>query len=189
MATNWKKIKAEYLKGNTTYPELAQKYKLAEKTIRNRAYKEGWGKEKGQIRDEVATELHARVVRTRVNELEKLLDANEKMIDIMLAMVETAAGSPTATLFDKNGTLRNAESLSKTIQTLVANQRDLLKLPTLQQDMDRKAQLERQKEFNARLKLDRERWKAEQAEKAKAQSVQQGTVWQVEAPEGEPIDE
>ena len=128
-------------------------------------------------------------MRVRVTELQKLLDANEKMIDTALAMVETVAQNPTTTLFDKNGTLRNMESLSKTIQTLVANQRDILKLPTLQQDMDRKAQLQHVKEFNAKMKLEKDKWKAELEEKAKAQSVQQGTVWQVEEPEGEPVDE
>ena len=111
------------------------------------------------------------------------------MIDTALAMVEAVSQNPTTLLFDKGGTLRNMESLSKTIQTLVANQRDILKLPTLQQDMDRKAQLQHVKEFNAKMKLEKEKWKAEQAEKAKAQSVQQGTVWQVEEPEGEPVDE
>ena len=189
MATNWRKIKTEYMTGSVTYPELAQKYKLAEKTIRNRAYKEGWAKEKGQIRDEIGTEMRERVVRARVNDLQKLLDANEKMIDAMLVMVSAVAADPGVTLCDKAGTLRNAESLSKAIQTLVANQRDLLKLPTLQQDMDRKAQLQHVKEFNAKLKLEKDKWRAEQAERAKAQSVQQGTVWHVVAPEGESVDE
>lgn len=189
MATNWKRIKAEYLKGGQSYADLAQKYGVAAKTISNRAYKEGWTKEKGKIREEIGEELRERVVRARVKELQTLLDANEKMIETALAMVEAVSQNPTTLLFDKGGTLRNMESLSKTIQTLVANQRDILKLPTLQQDMDRKAQLQHVKEFNAKMKLEKEKWKAEQAEKAKAQSVQQGTVWQVEEPEGEPVDE
>ena len=191
MAADWRKIKTEWLKGGKTYAELARKHGIAEKTIRNRAYKEGWKNLKGQVADKVETELCARVARARVSELEKLIEANDRMIDVTLSLVTqiAEAGEHNYMLTDSNGSLKNVTELSKSIQILVANQRDLLKLPTLDQDMAKKNEAQRKREAKARLELEREKWETEKAEKAKAQSVQQGTVWRIEAPEGEPIDE
>lgn len=191
MAADWRKIKTEWLKGGKTYAELARKYGIAEKTIRNRAYKEGWKNLKGQVKDKVEAELCARVARARVSELEKLIEANDRMIDVTLSLVTQIAEAEEHNymLTDANGSLKNVTELSKSIQILVANQRDLLKLPTLDQDMAKKNEAQRKREAKAKLELEREKWETEKAEKAKAQSVRQGTVWKIEAPEGEPIDE
>jgi hypothetical protein len=188
MAAPWTRIRTEWLKGGTTYAKLAKKYKLAEKTIRNRAYKEGWGKEKGQIEDEARTAIHARVVCVREEQLQKLAQANGALIDALVAMAMQAAEKPQQTLYDAGATLRNAESLSKAIQLAAMTQRDLYRLPSMDLELKKKAEAARKKETKEKLALEREKWEAEQREKAKAAEAAAGTVWEVIEPDGEDTD-
>ena len=111
MATPWAKIKAEWLKGGTSYKKLAEKYKVSEKTIANRSSNEGWGKDKGRIREEVGKKLCARIVRVREEQLIKLMEANEDVIDALVAIATATKKGPIQMLTDAGGTLRNTESL------------------------------------------------------------------------------
>ena len=188
MAAPWSRIRTEWLKGGTTYAKLAKKYGLAEKTIRNRAYKEGWGKERGQIEDEVRTKTRARIVCVREEQLLKLAEANGKLIDALVEMTTQAAEKPNTILFDAGATLRNAESLSKAIQLAAMTQRDIYRLPSMDQELRKKAEAARKKEAKEKLKLEREKWEAEQMEKAKAAETASGTVWEVIEPDGEDTD-
>ena len=129
----WRKIKTEWLKGGITHQQLADKYKVNVKTIRNRAYKEGWGKEKGKIAEKVEEETRSRVVRARVNRLEKLITANEALLDGLVQMAQIIQKNPFQMFTDAQGTLRNAESFAKAIKTATETQRDLYKLPNIDQ--------------------------------------------------------
>ena len=42
MAADWKKIKAEYIRGGTSYQKLATKYGVSFSSIRRRSEKEKW---------------------------------------------------------------------------------------------------------------------------------------------------
>jgi hypothetical protein len=162
MAIPWNKIRAEWLKGGKTHQQLADKYKVNVKTLRNRAYKEGWGKEKGKIREKVEEETRERVVRARVNRLEKLITANEALLDGLVKMAEMIQQQP-GILFDKTGSIRNAESFAKALSTATETQRDLYKLPNMDQ------------------KLARDKWKAEQKEKKAQAKELSGTVVRIES--------
>lgn len=188
MATPWNRIRTEWLKGGTTYPELAKKYGLAEKTIRNRAYKEGWGKEKGQIEDEARAKTHTRIVRVREEQLIKLTEANEALIDTLVDIATAAKRGPLQMMLDANGTLRNAESLTKAIQTAIQNQRDLFRLPSMDQQLKKQEFAQKKREAKEKIALEREKWEAEQREKAKAAETASQTVWEVIEPEGEDTD-
>lgn len=150
MATQWTKIRAEWLKGGTTYQKLADKYGLKEKTIRNRAYKEGWSKQKGQIRDKMEAETRERVVRARVNHLERLIAANEALLEGLEKMAALIQDKPMEMLVDKQRTIKNAESFAKALQTAVATQRDLYRLPTIDQKFAAK-------KWREQLKLEKEK--------------------------------
>nr|DAH61727.1 MAG TPA: helix-turn-helix domain protein [Caudoviricetes sp.] len=58
--TPWHKIKAEYLQG-VTPKDLAQKYKVSGKTIREKASKEGWVAEKTMICNNVQQDVQSRI--------------------------------------------------------------------------------------------------------------------------------
>ena len=170
MAVPWTKIRAEWLKGGTTYKKLAEKYKVSEGTIKNRASKEGWQKQKLLIADKVSTELRDRVARTRVNHLEKLIDANEKLLDGLIKMAELIQKNPFQMLTDATGTLRNAESLAKAIETATKTQRDLYRLPNIDQ------------------KFAAKKWNAEQKQKKAEAKELSGTVLRIVTDEEEPLD-
>ena len=157
MSAPWNKIRAEWLKGGITHKQLAEKYGLSVKTIQNRAYKEGWKKEKGKIREKVEQEVSARVVRARVNHLEKLIEANEALLDGLVQMAEIISKKPMQHLFDANGTLRNAESFAKALETATKTQRDLYRMPNIDQKFAAK-------KWKEQLKLEKEKAKAGSAE-------------------------
>lgn len=172
MATPWTKISAEWLKGGTTYQKLADKYGLKEKTIRNRAYKEGWSKQKGQIRDKVEAETRERVVRARVNHLERLIAANDLLLEGLEKMAALIQAHPEALLFDKTGSIRNAESFAKALQTAAATQRDLYRLPNIDQKFAAK-------KWREQLKLEKDKLSGPDT------SLE---VWEIETPEGVELD-
>lgn len=188
MATPWTKIKAEWLKGGTSYKKLAEKYHVSEKTIANRSSNEGWGKDKGKIQEEVGKKLCARIVRVREEQLMKLMTANEELIDALVDIATAAKKGPIQMLTDAGGTLRNAESLTKAIQTAIQNQRDLFRLPSMDQQLKKQEFAQRKKEAKEKIALEREKWEAEQREKAKAAEVASQTVWEVIEPEGDDTD-
>lgn len=184
----WGRIKQSYMSGKS-YKELSEKYGVSVKTIQNRASKEGWVKDKGKIQEEVGKKIVERAVRVRVRELEKLMDANGLLIDTLVDVTTKMQGENVLQMaFDKAGSMKNVESLAKAIQTAVQTQRDLYKLPTLDQDYRKKAEAQRKREAKEKMALEREKWQAEQTEKAKTAEAASSTVWKVEAPEGMVLD-
>ena len=185
MAVPWTKIKADWLKGGTSYKKLAEKYGVKEGSIKNRASKEGWRKDRDKIETEARQTIHARAVRGRVEQLEKLITANEAVIDGLLALAELVKAKPEVLLIDDHQTLRNAESMTKAIQTATMTQRDLHKLPTLDQDMRKKEEAQRKKEAKEKLAIDREKWEAEKLAKAGGPEGNPQLIWVLHEPEEE----
>ena len=172
MAVQWWRIKKAYLAGGMTYKQLSEKYHVPVKTIQNRASNEGWTKEKGKIREEVGKELRARVVRERVNHLEKLMTANDALIEGLAKMAVMAGADPATMFTDKTGSIRGAESLAKAINMAVLTQRDLRGLKNIDQKFAAKKWKEQQK-------LEREKAAGPQYDEE---------VWEIQAPEGDVLD-
>lgn len=187
MATPWGRVKQSFLAG-ATYKQLSEKYGITVRTIQNKASKEGWVKEKVKIREEVAEKTRARVVRAKIEQLEKLIQANEKVIDGLLAIAESISEEPAQKLYDKVGSLKNAESFAKAIQVAVATQRDLYRLPTLEQEQHRKEWLQQKRDNKAKMALEKEKWEKEKEQMEKNAEIASETVWKVEAPEGVVLD-
>ena len=189
MATQWWRIKAAYLEKGWTYKQLAEHYKLSERTIRTRASKEGWRKEKDKIETEARQTIHARAVRGRAEELEKLIEANNLLIDGLLQMARLVQEKPNVLLIDEHMTLKNAESMTKAIMTATQTQRDLYKLPTLDQDMRKKEEAQRKKEAKEKLAIEKEKWETEKQEKAGGPDGKPQLIWVLHEPEEETVNE
>lgn len=71
--TPWTKIKAEYLQG-VTPKELAEKYKLAAKTISEKACKENWTEEKAIICKNLQAQTQAKIQKLTNLALDTLQD-------------------------------------------------------------------------------------------------------------------
>jgi len=65
---NWAAIKAEYLKGGTSYRKLADKHGVARRTLEDRAKSEDWAGQRGQVRGKVVAEMPAKVAEVVLNE-------------------------------------------------------------------------------------------------------------------------
>ena len=164
MATPWSKIRAEWLRGGVTQKQLAEKYHVSVKTIQNRAYKEGWKKEKGKIREKVEEQTRDRVVRARVNHLERLITAQEDILEALEKMAAAIKDDPKKMLTDKTGSIRNVESITRALQTATMTQRDLYGLKNIDQKFAAKKWREQQK-------LERELKKEKQVEEGSFQVV------------------
>ena len=150
----WAKIKAEWLKGGITQKELAEKYKVNLKTLQNRASNEGWRKAKGKIREKTEEQLTTRIAHARANKLAKLIDAQDFTLDALVELAEMVKENPKL-LFTDKGELRNAESLTRAIQTATMTQRDLHSIKNIDQKFAAKKWKEEQK-LQRELKLERE---------------------------------
>lgn len=194
MAIQWGRIKTAYLKGDCTYADLAKRYKVSERTIRTHASKEGWGKERDNLKTEVGQAIHARAKKARIEQLEKLIEANDMVIDGIVALAraikeQSAEGKYSKLFVDDKGGLKNAESITRAIQTATQTQRDLYKLPTLDQDMQKKAEAQRKREAKAKMDLDKEKFEFEKTRKTD-DSTESTQMWEIVVPEGtEAVDE
>ena len=69
MATDWPALKSEYINTAIQYKELAVKHNMRSGTIRQRAMREGWVKERVETVKVIATAVNERVSLTRAEEL------------------------------------------------------------------------------------------------------------------------
>jgi hypothetical protein len=180
MATQWWRIKAAYLKGDVTYKELAEKYKLSERTIRTRASKEGWRKERDNVKTEVSQAIHNTAVRAREEQLQMLITANERMAQSLMDLTAEIEKNPMILLGAKQDG-KAADSISKAILTTIQCQRDLHKIPTLDQDMRKKEEAQRKREVKARMEIEREKL---QLQKERSGDGSEQVIWTIEVPEG-----
>lgn len=169
MAIPWTKIKADWLKGGTSYKKLGEKYGVSPSVIGNRASKEAWGKEKLKISEKVSNELGARIARTRVNHLEKLIEANEALLAGLVKLAHQIEADPSM-LMDKSGSMRSTESYAKAIQIATETQRDLYRLPNIDQ------------------KLAAKKFSADQKARKDAEKTVSGTVVRIVTDEGVELD-
>ena len=140
----WAKIRAEWLKGGITQKQLAEKYGVKLKTLQNRASNEGWKEQKGKIREKTEELLTTRIAGARANKLAKLIDAQEDVMDALMGLAEMVKNNPKLLISEK-GEMRNAESITRAIQTATLTQRDLHSIRNIDQKFAAKKWKEEQK--------------------------------------------
>lgn len=85
---DWKRIKAEYIAGGTSYRKLAEKYGVSFGTLRRVAEREGWTQKKAQVAHKTDTKMvetisdkNAEIDDKYFRLVDKLLDKAESTID------------------------------------------------------------------------------------------------------------
>ncbi len=85
---DWKKIKAEYIAGGTSYRKLAAKYGVSFSTLRDTAIREKWTELREQARNKSVTKLVESIgeqngtYKVSINEVaDKLLDKIKNMLE------------------------------------------------------------------------------------------------------------
>ena len=177
----WWRIKEAYLKGDMSLSELAKKYHVGVSTIKKHASNEGWKSQRDQINTEASQAVRARAREEKEQQLLQLITAQNDTMEALVKLAAKAKNDPEKYLIDDKGSLKNAESLAKAIQTAAMTQRDLHKLPTLDQDMQKKAEAQRKREAKEKANLDREKFEFQKQKEELAASA--GSVtWQINLP-------
>lgn len=171
----WRKVRMEYVKGNTTYKELAQKYGVGESTIRKRASNEGWREKRNKLDTKVEQKALERVCDARANEFCLIAAVNDRMDAVLDNLLEFVRQQPPKKYDD----LRGIESLSKAIAQVVETKRDLYNVPTEVDKEKIKALREKTKIERARYRLEQKKFKEEQAEKAASRTIAENTIMKV----------
>lgn len=80
---DWKKIKAEYLKGGTSYRKLAEKHGVPFGTLRKVAAKEEWAQLRAQVDTEADTKIAKAEVEKRVERYERMTAVTDKLLSLV----------------------------------------------------------------------------------------------------------
>ena len=80
---DWKKLRAEYIKGGTSYRKLAEKYNVSFHTLRKQAAKENWK----ALRDEVASKTVTKIIEIesdkQADRMKRLLDVSDELLNVV----------------------------------------------------------------------------------------------------------
>ena len=85
--TDWKKIKAEYIAGGTSYRKLAEKYGVPRSNIERRAKAEKWTKLRGQAEDKAEAKIIETVSKKQAARADKIVDVADLLIDKITELV------------------------------------------------------------------------------------------------------
>lgn len=85
---SWEELKAEYVTGNMSYRQLAQKHKISPHQLMNRGCKEGWFELRKQNGQKVLAKLTDKVNNEKVNKLATIAESADKMADTIHRVME-----------------------------------------------------------------------------------------------------
>lgn len=80
---DWKKLKAEYIAGGTSYRKLAEKYDVSFHTLRKQAAKENWK----ALRDETTAKTVTKIIEIesdkQAERMRRLLTVSDKLLEVV----------------------------------------------------------------------------------------------------------
>ena len=78
---DWPRIAAEYIAGNISYRQLAEKYAVGQSNIERHAKKEGWGEKRRKSREKRVARLSKAEERKQVKRVARFRAAEDKLLD------------------------------------------------------------------------------------------------------------
>ena len=78
---DWKRIKAEYIAGGTSYRKLAEKYNVPFGTLRRIAKQEEWTQIRAQVEHNVNTEIVDTVTKNETKKAVDIVDVADKLLE------------------------------------------------------------------------------------------------------------
>ena len=79
--TDWNAIKAEYIRGGTSYRKIAEKYGVSFNTLKTVAIREKWTDLRQQASNTATTKLVDRIGGQQASRSAKILDVADKLLD------------------------------------------------------------------------------------------------------------
>ena len=80
MKPDWNAIRAEYIGGGVTQRELAAKYDIPWQTLRDKANREGWAKDRETARNRIGTESVQRTVEAAADNATLAADIKRRLL-------------------------------------------------------------------------------------------------------------
>ena len=85
---DWKRIKAEYIAGGTSYRKLAEKYDVSFSTLRKVAAKEQWTELRNKTRAKMDTKISESVSDQGAKKAVDIIDVADRLLDKIVEIVE-----------------------------------------------------------------------------------------------------
>lgn len=120
---DWRKIKAEYIAGNTSYRKLGEKYGCSKDVLAKRARDEGWVALKRQCAQKTATKIVEMESSKQAERFNRLLTVSDKLLTAVEQAVDKFEAKEL--LLDKSA----LKSLSGTIK-------DIKDIQSIKTDLD-----------------------------------------------------
>ena len=121
LSVDWKRIKAEYIAGGTSYRKLAEKYKVTLSALRNVAEKEKWVDLKAQAQHMSDTKLIEQISDDAVEKTISIIDVADKLLTKISEVIDTV------------GTTQDIKHISSAL-------RDLKEIKGIKSDADMREQ-------------------------------------------------
>ena len=88
---DWKKIKAEYIAGGTSYRKLAEKYKVSFNTLKTHAIEEEWYKLRQQANNKATTKMVETISTKEAEKAVDIIDVADKLLEKIGTLAEMVA--------------------------------------------------------------------------------------------------
>ena len=87
---DWKRIKAEYIAGGTSYRKLAKKYNVSFTTLTRTAQRENWVALRQQVEDRTTTNIIDSVIEDSTDKAVNIIDVADKLLGKISEIIDTA---------------------------------------------------------------------------------------------------
>ena len=91
---DWKKIKAEYISGGTSYRKLCEKYGVSRTTLQRKAKEEKWLELRSQAEAKTETKIIEAVVEKETEKAIDIIDVADKLLDKIYEVIDAYLKNP-----------------------------------------------------------------------------------------------
>ena len=137
---DWKKIKAEYIRGGVSYRKLAEKYGVSFSSIRRRSEKEKWT----DLRTQCVQKTNTKIVESVSSQESKRVDGIQTVADLLLHRISEGVNDGTL--------ITDAQS----IRQLTASIKDLRDIKGMKSELDMQEQLARIEKLRKEAQVEQE---------------------------------
>lgn len=102
---DWKRIKAEYIAGGTSYRKLAEKHGVSFNTLKTHAIEEQWHKLRQQANHKATTKMVETISDKEAAKADKIIDVADKLLNKIadvIEMIDTTGGIKDISIAIKN---------------------------------------------------------------------------------------
>ena len=135
---NWKKIKAEYIRGGTSYSKLAEKYGVSLSTLTKHGMREKWADLKNDTRKKAEAKMSESVANQEAKREDSFQSLADKLLQHISNNIDVLASSATA-VRDITAALKNLRDI-KGLKSELDMQEQIARIEKLRKDAQQEAE-------------------------------------------------